>query len=90
MARIQVGVIAKRTPTGEFLSSSPIYQEIPDEEINPSGLTSSEEKSCTNLASWLVKPFSEYINKLREAGIPTPYDDLLDLQEKLKKEGESQ
>ena len=61
MAMVQVGVMALRTPDGEFLPATPIYKEIPDEDFNKkTGMTHAEERACDELAVLLAKKFKQY------------------------------
>lgn len=69
MAYIQVGVIALRSPTGEFLPSEPIYDEIPDKQLTASGTTKQDETACNELAKLLAQKYRCYKMGLKDLGI---------------------
>ena len=50
---VQVGVSAMRTPSGEFLPSTPIYMEV--EHLEKNGLTQFESEALTNVAGFFVE-----------------------------------
>ena len=64
MAKLQVGQMFLRSPTGEFLSgATPIYKDVPDEQINKkTGMTKQEEKSYNQFANRMAHLFKEYID----------------------------
>ncbi|MPM90560.1 hypothetical protein SDC9_137681 [bioreactor metagenome] len=66
MARVQIGVMALRKPNGEFLPSTPIYEDIPDTQIKPSKLTATEERQCDELTKMLVKKFKQYKDGIKK------------------------
>lgn len=66
MAKILVGIVCHRTPTGEFLPNpTPLYEEIPDEQIRPSGMTEIEERGCNELAKVFAEKFKQYIDGVK-------------------------
>lgn len=69
MALIQIGVMALRSPTGEFLPSQPIYKEIPDDQMASSGRTKEEEKAINDISKVLALKFKEYFDKCNETGL---------------------
>lgn len=70
MALKQVGTMALRGPDGKFLPSVPLYADIPDKDIQPSGLTMCEEKNCDEILDMLADKFKQYIDGCKKAGIP--------------------
>lgn len=70
MALKQVGTMALRGPDGKFLPSVPLYADIPDKDIQPSGLTKLEEKNCDEIMDMLAGKFKQYMDGCRKAGIP--------------------
>lgn len=63
MARVQVGIIAKRDAAGNFLPAKPIFREVEQKETS---LTGHEEKQCRNFAQFLCeKYFKPYMEGLK-------------------------
>jgi hypothetical protein len=50
MKRVQVGFVTKRGEDGEFIDDRPIYRDVPDEDIDDSGLTKCEKRCLTRAA----------------------------------------
>lgn len=50
MKRVQVGFVTKRGEDGEFLDDRPIYRDVPDGDIDDSGLTKCEKRCLTRAA----------------------------------------
>lgn len=65
MALVQVGIMALRSPNGEFLPATPIYKELP---VNERGRTTQEEKATAEISSLLAGKFKQYIDGCRAAG----------------------
>lgn len=65
MALVQVGIIALRSPDGEFLPATPIYKELP---ANERGRTEMEEKETSEISRILAMKYKEYIDGCRKAG----------------------
>ena len=70
MALKQVGTMAMRNANGDFLPSVPLYADIPDKYIEPSGLTKLEEKNCNEVIDMLAGKFKQYMDGCKKAGIP--------------------
>ena len=64
MALVQVGIIALRSPDGEFLPATPIYKDLP---VNERGRTVQEEKATEEISRLLAQKFKEYIDGCRKA-----------------------
>lgn len=64
MALVQVGIIALRSPDGDFLPATPIYKDLP---VNERGRTVQEEKATEEISRLLAKKFKEYIDGCRKA-----------------------
>ncbi len=64
MALVKVGIIALRSPDGNFLPATPIYKELP---VNERGRTEQEEKATTEVSKLLAGKFKEYIDGCRAA-----------------------
>lgn len=62
MAKVCVGIIAKRDKNGNFLPSKPIIKDIP---VNDKGLTAEEEK-CFNVFGDLI---ARYIRACESEGV---------------------
>lgn len=69
MALIKVGTTALRGPDGNFLPSVPLYADIPDKEIQPSGLTKTDEKACDIFLNLFSNKIKQYIDGCSKAGI---------------------
>lgn len=65
MALVKVGIIALRSPDGNFLPATPIYKELP---VNERGRTAQEEKATEEISSILAQKFKEYIDGCRKEG----------------------
>lgn len=65
MALVQVGIMALRSPNGEFLPATPIYKELP---VNERGRTAQEEKATAEISSLLAGKFKQYIDGSRQCG----------------------
>lgn len=65
MALVKVGLIALRSPDGEFLPATPIYKEIP---VNERGRTELEEAAVSEISRILAMKYKEYIEGCRKAG----------------------
>ncbi len=80
MAMVQVGVIALRTPDGNFLPATPLYKEIPDENINKeTGMTHAEESAYSDLATMLAKKFKQYKDGCKNIGEEDNKNDVQDV-----------
>lgn len=64
MALVQVGIIALRSPDGDFLPATPIYKDLP---VNERGRTVQEEKATEEISRLLAEKFKEYIDGCRKA-----------------------
>ena len=64
MALVKVGIIALRSPDGNFLPATPIYKELP---VNERGRTEQEEKATDEISNLLAGKFKEYIDGCRAA-----------------------
>lgn len=64
MALVQVGIIALRSPDGDFLPATPIYKDLP---VNERGRTTREEKATEEISRLLAEKFKEYIDGCRKA-----------------------
>ena len=62
MALVKVGIIALRSPDGNFLPATPIYKELP---VNERGRTEQEEKATDEISKLLAGKFKEYIDGCR-------------------------
>lgn len=71
MARVQVGIIAKRDVAGNFLPAKPIYRKTKDIEASEEMvLTKCEEKCCDNFGKFMFeKYFKTYIDECKKTGI---------------------
>lgn len=69
MALVKIGVTALRGPDGNFLPSVPLYADIPDKEIQPSGMTKTEEKNMQDITSIFYEKFKTYIERCKDIGI---------------------
>lgn len=58
MPFVQVGIMALRSPTGEFMPATPIYKEV--ERVTPDGLTPQEGKNITEISKVLAEKFKQY------------------------------
>lgn len=65
MALVQVGIMALRSPNGDFLPATPIYKKLP---VNERGRTAQEEKATAEISSLLAGKFKQYIDGCRAAG----------------------
>ncbi|MDN0033281.1 hypothetical protein QVN85_10235 [Oscillibacter valericigenes] len=64
MALVQVGIMALRSPDGNFLPATPIYKELP---VNERGRTAQEEKTTTDISKLLASKYKDYIDGCRAA-----------------------
>lgn len=64
MALVKVGIIALRSPDGNFLPATPIYKELP---VNERGRTEQEEKATDEISKLLAGKFKEYMDGCRAA-----------------------
>ena len=64
MALVKVGIIALRSPDGQFLPATPIYKDLP---VNERGRTEQEEKATGEISKLLAGKFKEYIDGCRAA-----------------------
>lgn len=65
MALVQVGIIALRSPDGDFLPATPIYKDLP---VNERGRTAQEERATEEISRLLAQKFKEYIDGCRKEG----------------------
>ncbi|SCJ79192.1 Uncharacterised protein [uncultured Flavonifractor sp.] len=63
MALVKVGIIALRSPDGDFLPATPIYKDLP---VNERGRTAQEEKATEEISRLLAERFKEYIDGCRK------------------------
>ena len=63
MALVQVGIIALRSPDGDFLPATPIYKDLA---VNGRGRTTREEKATEEISRLLAEKFKEYIDGCRK------------------------
>jgi len=61
----QVGVMALRSPAGEFLPAQPIYEEYLDEET----AEAAEAAAYDDIASVFARKMKQYIDGCKAAGI---------------------
>lgn len=64
MALVKVGIIALRSPDGEFLPATPIYKELT---VNERGRTGLEETETSEISKILAMKYKEYIDGCRKA-----------------------
>ena len=69
MALVRVGTTALRGPDGNFLPSVPLYADVPDKEIQDSGLTKTAEKSCDEFLKICGSKINKYIDDCKKSGI---------------------
>lgn len=69
MAMVQVGTMAMRDADGNFLPSVPIYADFPDKDIQPSGLTKTEENNLLDITTVFYSKFKQYIDGCKTLGM---------------------
>lgn len=63
MPMVQVGVMALRSPDGQFLPSTPIYKEVP--QVNERGNTPTGEKALVDVSKLFADKFKQYKNGVK-------------------------
>lgn len=66
---VQVGSIAYRSKTGEFLPAQAIYIKISDKEVDETGLAEIEKEPCEDIIDILADRFKTYIDGVKKAGL---------------------
>lgn len=65
MPLVQVGIMALRSPTGEFMPATPIYKEV--ERVTADGLAPQEDKTITDITKLLAEKFRQYKDECDKA-----------------------
>lgn len=66
----EVGQIALRSPTGEFIGKQPIYIKVAPEAVNTkTKMLPQEEKTFSEVSKLFAEKFGQYVNGCKAQGI---------------------
>lgn len=66
----EVGQVALRSPSGEFLEKQPIYVKVSKKDVNPkTQMLPREEKTLSEVAALFAEKFAQYVNGCKAQGI---------------------
>ena len=68
MARIQVGIVAMRTPDGDFMPARPIFRDIESGKIS-AGIDGTEDRVIGGLAKAFAGEYQRYLEACRRSGV---------------------
>lgn len=67
MEKVQVGIVAKRTESGDFLPAVPVYDRQAKKKRSPAEMTKAETRALNVFAAFAAQCFGEYMAAKRAA-----------------------